>query len=1574
MTRLATAIGALLAVSVFLTSQVHAAEANTPQRPNVLFILVDDLGWRDLGCYGNTIHETPSIDRLATGGMRFTNGYAACPICGPSRAAIMTGQFPSRTGYTDNFINRKKRIRQSMKLEHFTLAEAFNAGGYQTGFVGKWHLTADASRLPTDQGFDVNVAGSSWGHPMKGYFSPYQMPGLDNGAKGEYLTDRLTSEAIRVMEGFAKKDKPWLMYLSYYTVHSPFHAKAEKVKKYKAKASRAKARRLNAKYAAMVESLDDNVGRVLRWLDEKGLRKNTIIVFTSDNGGFHMATHNRPLRGYKGELYDGGIRVPWIVQWPGVTKAGSVCDKPVHGVDFYPTLLAMTGQALRPKQHRDGVSLVPLLKREADLHRGPLVWHYPVSLPRHNSEPGSAIRVGDWKYMQYYEEGRRELYNLKDDIGEKKNLAKRMPAKTAEMRAQLNAVLKEHGVTIPTSAAAHSGSSSPPQSAVAATPKAGLAGLFGKIGDQPGPFVVHLNCGDGKQTGELLKRKGTIVQGLDTSRKNVETARRAPAFRREYGKRITFRWFDGKNLPLIDNCVNLIYSSGAITVTPHELCRALAPGGIAVFRSDEAPTVSKTLATVTQVKGGTYGGYWRLKKLWPSDIDEWTHHMHGPDNNRVSRDTRLAPPLSHLQWTAGPRYTRHHEHMSSFQAMVSAGGKVFYIIDEGPKDSVLLPPDWNLVARDAFNGIELWRKKLTHWFNHMWPFKSGPVVVTRRLVANGDRLFAALEMGGGVSVLDANTGALLHEFPGTEGAEEIIVEGQRLFVAQRQWLTKAAKYNVKTRVTSGGTAARMTRNFNWNAAAGRQRVTAFDLGARKRLWQKDTPVAPFGLAARNGTVYIFDGQQVLSLKARSGQVNWTSPKFSKARVQFSTASGCSLVCGPQRILLGSAAGKNMVALSAEDGTIVWQAAQYPSGRHSPKDLFLIDGKAWTANTLPSSMTLPGAPSTARRKSGRITGYSLHDGKIAADFFTESDVYIMNSRCHMSCATANYLITSRTGAEMVSLKARKWHLHHWVRGACLYGMMPANGILYAPPNPCACYTQSSLDGFNAVTGHNAGWQRLVDKHKGEGFVRGISSSDDKPKQAASPESDAWPAYRHDNKRSGSTPVKVALPLAVKWRAKGYDNLTALVVARGRCIFAEKDRHTVHCLDAKSGKAMWSYVAGGRIDSPPTISGNSLYFGCADGWLYRLAVSSGKMVWKRRIAPADLSLFDHGQPASAWPLSGSVLVQGDKVYCVAGRSSFLDGGMQLTVVDAASGDVLHRNTLDHRDPRNGRDMHQHVAMQNMPVSLPDLLSSDGKHLYMRTQQFDLRGRRTHITNSAWDDTIKMGMGREHLFAATGFLDDNWFHRSYWVYGNSFLEGCSVPSGGWFEMGRISPSGKMLCFDDTTVYGYGQFPEYTRWSTPLRYTLFSVNKKPKSYQPGIPDAKLRKTRPNWRKYRTLRCPKVEFDVHWKSPVPVRAKAIVKTRNVLFVAGPEDVLDEEGAFGALGSDKSRMQLQQQNDLINSRQGGKLLAVSVRDGVTKQAIDLASQPVWDGMAAAYGKLFVCCRDGSVVALGAGRE
>lgn len=436
----------------------HASPART--LPNILFILVDDMGWRDLASYGHEIHETPNIDKLAAAGMRFTSAYAACPICAPSRAAIMTGKLPSNTGFVDNYKSQlsgqtlmRSKDRQFLELEEFTIAEAFKASGYQTGFLGKWRLSAtDDQRLPTDQGFGTNVAGGWWGHPRgpSGYFSPYRMAHLEDGPKGEYLTDRLTSEAIRVMGDFSKQDNPWLLYMSYYTVHGSFHSKPEKTKKYAAKARQEKVKLKNPAYAGMVESLDENVGRMLEWLGKKELRKNTIVIFTSDNGGMIRATENAPLRSYKGDLYEGGIRVPCIIDWPGVIEPGSVCDVPIHGVDFFATLLSMTGLPQQPDHHQDSVNLVPLLEGDPNFERAPMVWHYPIGVPHiAHSKPGSVIRDGDWKFLRFYEDRREELYNLNDDIGETKNLVALMPEKAGELRTKLDAVLEAHHATIP---------------------------------------------------------------------------------------------------------------------------------------------------------------------------------------------------------------------------------------------------------------------------------------------------------------------------------------------------------------------------------------------------------------------------------------------------------------------------------------------------------------------------------------------------------------------------------------------------------------------------------------------------------------------------------------------------------------------------------------------------------------------------------------------------------------------------------------------------------------------------------------------------------------------------------------------------------------------------------------------------------------------------------------------------------------------------------------------------------------------------------------------------------------------
>jgi arylsulfatase A len=464
---------ACFAADMALTTELRAGTKASSPRSNFVFILADDLGWSDLGCYGSDLHETPNIDRLARQGMRFTDAYAAAPVCSPTRASIMTGKCPARLHMTiwyeasANPPQNRKLIppvtQGNMPLEQVTIAEVLKAAGYFTAHVGKWHL-GDAGHYPQTQGFDVNIGGTFWGAPAT-YFYPYSgsqryggeyryVPHLEFGSEGEYLTDRLTDEALRVMDKV--KDKPFYLNLCYHTVHTPIEGKPKLVEYFKKKVG-PDMHHQNYEYAAMVHSLDENVGRVMNKIDELGLTDNTIVFFFSDNGGYinqfnrKVVTNNYPLRSGKGSLYEGGIREPLIIRWPGVTQPGSVYAEPVCSIDFYPTFLEMTGLAGDPKHNSDmdGISLAPLLKNPASkLKRQNLYWHYPHYYP--TTTPVGAIRQGDWKLLEYFEDNHIELYDLSNDIGEQNNLAEKMPEKAEELRKNLGAWRKAVKAQMPT--------------------------------------------------------------------------------------------------------------------------------------------------------------------------------------------------------------------------------------------------------------------------------------------------------------------------------------------------------------------------------------------------------------------------------------------------------------------------------------------------------------------------------------------------------------------------------------------------------------------------------------------------------------------------------------------------------------------------------------------------------------------------------------------------------------------------------------------------------------------------------------------------------------------------------------------------------------------------------------------------------------------------------------------------------------------------------------------------------------------------------------------------------------------
>lgn len=480
------------ATSVLTTSTVNMAiQPSEQSKPNVLFIMIDDYGWADTGYNGSRFYETPNLDRLAAESMVFTNGYAAAPISSPTRVSVMTGKYPARTRITDwipgyqhglsaeqwaEYRLITPEIQLNMPLEEITIAEALKEKGYATYHVGKWHCSEDSLYYPQYQGFDVNVGGWSSGSPrgvgkQKGgngaYSTPYNNPYLSDGPEGEFLTDRLTCEAIKLIEN-TEKNQPFFMYLAFYAVHVPIEPKPEYVEKFQTKArlmgidqtasfttdvewyrnsprpkKHWKERTLqnSAEYAALVYSMDENIGRIMQAIKDNSMEENTIVCLLSDNGGLSTAegspTCNAPLRGGKGWLYEGGIRVPYLIKYPKLLTQGKECDMPVSSVDFYPTILDVAGLPLKPAQHIDGVSLLPLLEGDTLFDRGPVYFHYPHYGGK-GDRPSGAVRDSDYKLIEFYEDGHVELYDLKNDLSETTDLSEEKPETTMRLLRLLN--------------------------------------------------------------------------------------------------------------------------------------------------------------------------------------------------------------------------------------------------------------------------------------------------------------------------------------------------------------------------------------------------------------------------------------------------------------------------------------------------------------------------------------------------------------------------------------------------------------------------------------------------------------------------------------------------------------------------------------------------------------------------------------------------------------------------------------------------------------------------------------------------------------------------------------------------------------------------------------------------------------------------------------------------------------------------------------------------------------------------------------------------------------------------------
>ncbi len=1008
-----------------------------------------------------------------------------------------------------------------------------------------------------------------------------------------------------------------------------------------------------------------------------------------------------------------------------------------------------------------------------------------------------------------------------------------------------------------------------------------------------GGLIVHIGCGDGKLTAALRPNdnpagdsfRGYIVQGLDTEAKNVAKAREHIRSLDLYGP-VSVDRYDGQQLPYIDNLVNLVVAEDFGSVPMAEALRVLAPGGTLYTKQNDR---------------------WRKTvKPRPTNIDEWTHYFHDASNNAVAHDSVVGPPR-HIQWVAKPRHTRSHEHIPSIYALVSTGGRIFYIADEAAIASIRQTPKWRLIARDAFNGILLWKKPIGTWFPHIINWGQTPRQLQRKLVAVGNRVYVTLGLHAPLTAVDAATGETLKVYENTLGTEEVILHKRTLLLAVRsvteERTTELAKWaqllkKEESPLHKRETAEPLVKRLRATEAKGEKAVLALDADTGRLLWKKDGTKASglrtYSLCADGDRVFYQNGKEIVCLDLGTGRELWSAPS-APLRVVYDGSVFC-------------ADGKTVTALSARTGETRWtQAASLINIR----DVFVAGGSLWLGGFKPFP--------TKRGPSWGpyfVTQRDLATGEMLMHIEPENPGH--HHRCYLNKATDRYILVGRRGTEFIDLESGDVLWHSWARGVCKYGIMPCNGLLYAPPHACGCYVAAKLTGFNALAPKRQ--RSELRNQKSERLEKGSAYG-----QSLTPalRSDEWPTYRHDAQRSGCTQTPVPAILRRRWKVEVGRKITAPTVTEDKVFVASVDEHRVCAMDADSGQSIWHFTAGARVDSPPTLNQGRAIFGCRDGYVYSLRASDGELAWRLRAARDGRRIAAYGQLESASPVLGSVLVKDRVAYFTAGRSSYLDGGIDLYRLEPETGRTLSKTPIYSPDPETGKQPKQ-FAPSAMPGTRADILTGDDSHVYLRDMVFDKHG-------------VGLPDGRPHLFTLTGFLDDSWAHRSYWIFGTR----CSV-STGCSRRDRNLIYGRLLVFDESMIYGYGR--RQVHWSNQLQdgaYRLFAMKRPEGTSQTSATSSEL-----------------------WTKPVAIQVRAMVLADKVIFVAGPP----ADAGNGPAGRDENQGGSPFRDRLRNGSPA-LLMAISASDGTELAQYRLDSSPVFDGMAAAYGRLYISMEDGSLLCL-----
>lgn len=1005
-----------------------------------------------------------------------------------------------------------------------------------------------------------------------------------------------------------------------------------------------------------------------------------------------------------------------------------------------------------------------------------------------------------------------------------------------------------------------------------------------------GGLVVSLDFKDAADLAALRVNNSYIVEGLDTDQAKVALASRNLKELGVAGK-VTAAVFDGRSLPYTDNVVNLLVADGLGDIAEPEVLRVLCPGGVALI-------------------GGR-----RIVKPVPESIDQWTHYLHDASNNAVAHDTEVGPPR-HMQWLGGPRWTRTHHKLNSVSSVVSAAGRLFYIVDESSAASWNVPSRWEVVARDAFSGVQLWRRKIESWKElNTAGFRSGPPELTRLLIAKDDKVYAPLAKGAPVQAMDAATGETLASYDATAGVDEMILADDVL---------------VALCTTQGTSDAPVTRR---GAATPGKCVVAMDTLSGKKLWGwADDPLIPMPetLGADDGRVYFQVNNSVVCLDLRSGEELWTHGDRGTTRHQ-QKGYGKSVLVISDGVVLCNLSGQ-LTAMDASTGNELW-SMQGGNGFHAPMDVFVINGIVYTGIHPQDSVSPPPVHDFAQLRDLK-TGEIISENSVMVDIQTSGH----HHRCYREKATTNYIIAGKRGFEMMNLTGDDHSRNNWVRGTCQYGMMPANGLTYAPPHSCGCYMESMLWGFWALAPERQLPAAIADSER---LVKGTAFGKVTP---VAPADTDWAQFRGGPMRSGSGASTLPGQLKPSWKIALGGRLTQPVIAAGTLLTADVDSGTVYAFDPASGDKLWDVTVSGRVDSPPAIFEGMAIFGSANGWVYAVRLTDGALVWKFFAAPADVKTVAMDQVESLWPVHGSALILDGVAYVSAGRSTWLDGGIALYGLDPATGAILHKshyasthpdyNRLADVDPairerelsRTDQNMTDYKTAGESDLSdafsmeggtIRDILVSDGQNVFLHTAQFDAELNRKEKAT-------------RHIFSTSGLLDDMENHRSHFVFGTGDFSDVPVAyswvvngSGNRKGNAMVRPTGLMMVFDRDTLWGVkrsgGKYSVYKTDIAPL-----TGNEKPgPDFVPGGS------------------VPTMEYRVG----LGCRPRAMIQTDGKLYFGGvPGDMLDN--TMGAAT--------------------GQLVVVSAETGEELAAYPLASAVRWDGMSTAGGGLYLVTESGEL--------